>query len=337
MRRKLAAYTLPLMLAVPLFVAPACAPSSESIPDEVVDGEAHGLSVQPGDPYQQDGVTVIAPQPREGVFAEILFDDGFSKAVHLKTDEDGVVWQLDDVVIGGDPADDATQDPADPPLDDPPADDVTSTAEAATERTASGSPGPCSDSAKRLLGFKWAKPLEWSFQSGSTPDGNSIANVEAKLKAAASNITTSKNSCGLADQVSAKHSYLGRTTRGTQIGADASCKGTGDGFNTIGFGALPDGVLGLACVWYDGDGHAVEADIRFTKSRKWFAVKPSACSGQNSIEGVATHEFGHAFGLGHVGEPGHGNQTMSPAINGPCQSSEATLGLGDVKGLRALY
>ncbi len=348
MRRKLAAYTLPLLLAVPLFLAPACAPSSEAIPDEVVDGEAHGLSVKPGDPYGQDGITVIAPNIGEGVFGEILFDDGTAKSLHLWTDHDGLVYLLEDVGTEGDPVDetppaDPTQPPADdpsiepPPADEPPADDLGSTAEAATEKTAAGSPGPCGDGATKLLGFKWAEPLAWSFQASSTPDANSVANVEAKLKAAAGNITSSRNSCGLADQVSAKHSYLGRTSRGTQIGADASCKGTGDGFNTVGFGALPDGVLGLACVWYDGEGHAVEADIRFTKNRKWYAVKPTTCSGHNSIEAVATHEFGHVFGLGHVGEPGHGNQTMSPAINGSCQSSEATLGLGDVKGLRALY
>lgn len=42
-------------------------------------------------------------------------------------------------------------------------------------------------------------------------------------------------------------------------------------------------------------------------------------------------------GLAHVDESTHGNLTMSPLINGPCQSQEITLGQGDVQGMLALY
>ena len=50
-----------------------------------------------------------------------------------------------------------------------------------------------------------------------------------------------------------------------------------------------------------------------------------------------THERGHTFGLNHVAETGHGNLTMSPLINGPCQINERTLGRGDVLGLDRKY
>jgi predicted Zn-dependent protease len=55
------------------------------------------------------------------------------------------------------------------------------------------------------------------------------------------------------------------------------------------------------------------------------------------VKAVMTHERGHTFGINHVSETSHKNMTMSPNINGPCQDSESTLGLGDVEGLRALY
>ncbi|WNG57848.1 hypothetical protein F0U59_26140 [Archangium gephyra] len=58
------------------------------------------------------------------------------------------------------------------------------------------------------------------------------------------------------------------------------------------------------------------------------------CSNRFGLEAVMTHERGHTFGLGHVaaGSP----LTMRPGI-APCDGSAATLGLGDVRGLRQRY
>ena len=66
------------------------------------------------------------------------------------------------------------------------------------------------------------------------------------------------------------------------------------------------------------------------------AVSPSSCSNAYILQGVATHEFGHVYGLGHVSQSGHANLTMSTAIY-TCDASDETLGLGDMLGLEVHY
>lgn len=309
------------LLVLSCALGAGCAPASELESDEASDQSEHRLDVRPGDPVPLASATVIAPEAGLGVFAEVLFDDGRTETLHLRTGLDEVVMRVDSTPVVSEQA----------------GEEGGSVAEQAGEASAPGATKPCSDGAKNPLPYHVDGTLSWRFNAGSSPGGNAVADVEAALIRAAGNITKSRNSCGLADLVDVKHAYAGRTTKGAQIGADATCKAQGNGLDSVGFGALPEGVLGLACVFYDGTGAVVEADIRLNAARAWYAEQPASCTNRYSIEAVATHEFGHVFGLGHVAEGAHGNLTMSPQINGPCQSSEATLGRGDVLGLRAKY
>jgi hypothetical protein len=193
----------------------------------------------------------------------------------------------------------------------------------------------CTDGAYVLNGTKWRRPVEWYFNSASTPSGISVTDAVRALRHAASNITRARNSCGLADRVSAQASYLGATARNAGVGSSNSCQAS-DGRNVVSFGNLAGGTVGYTCWWSSGE-TTVEADFKLNKhDYGWTVDVGSGCRNKFGIQDLATHEFGHVFGLGHVGEASHGNLTMSPVIR-PCQNSETTLGLGDVRGLEALY
>jgi hypothetical protein len=135
--------------------------------------------------------------------------------------------------------------------------------------------------------------------------------------------------------VGVAYRYLGSTDTGPNIVSSGGC-GSRDNKNVVGFGTLPPGMLALTCWWASG-GSMIEADMRLNKANfLWVVSVGSGCSNKFSVEGVATHEFGHAFGMAHVDEGLHGSLTMSPTIYA-CQGSETTLGRGDVLGLQSKY
>jgi hypothetical protein len=254
-------------------------------------------------------MAVTVPPPGRGVWLEIVRASGAARTLHVETRPDHVVLMFHDVA-----------------------------GQAAGENGAKDAPDPCKDAAYQLLPWRWKTSFHWSFQVATTPPGLDPNDVATRLKRAARNITMARNSCGLPDQVGARQYYDGTTTQGVQVGPDGSCAQSGDGKNTVAFGELPSGVLGVACTWYKNGNEASEADIRLnSKVYHWVGSVPAGCVNRMSITAVATHEMGHVFGLGHVDEKQHGNLTMSPQLNGPCQTSEATLGLGDVKGLEEKY
>ncbi len=193
----------------------------------------------------------------------------------------------------------------------------------------------CTDGAYRSTGYRWTTRLNWRFKASSRPKGWSSSGTAATLARAANNITNGRNDCGLPDAISATNLYRGTTSRAPNIGSGGGCRGR-DGYNVVGFGTLPPGYLALTC-WWTYNGRIIEADIKLNKAYyHWYIKRPSGCTRKWSVEAAATHEFGHAFGMAHVSESLHPHLTMSPVIKA-CQSSEKTLGWGDLRGLQALY
>lgn len=74
-----------------------------------------------------------------------------------------------------------------------------------------------------------------------------------------------------------------------------------------------------------------EVDVRFNNAFSW--QKSAGCSGGYDLAGVATHEFGHAVGLGHTSVQG---ATMYPSV-ASCDFSLSSLASDDKNGYTAIY
>jgi hypothetical protein len=216
----------------------------------------------------------------------------------------------------------------------------------ATERTSpdagvplrpAGAARPCADRAYRLTGQRWNRTYRWSFRASSTPANLRRAPVRDALRRAATNITGAHNGCGRRDRVSATHRYDGTIRIRPNITATGCDNRNRDGINVVGFRDLPPGVVGLTCWWWIvGSPLTIEADVALNKDDFRWRIGAKGCTSEYLVEAVATHEFGHAFGLGHVREARHPQLTMSES-GFPCDNTPSSLGLGDVLGLQQLY
>jgi hypothetical protein len=200
-----------------------------------------------------------------------------------------------------------------------------------------GAVRPCADPAFRLTGQHWTQTYHWSFRASSTPASLGRMQVRDALRRAASNITGAHNNCGRRDRVNALHRYDGVTRIRPNVTATGCDDAGRDGINVVGFRDLPSGVVGLTCWWWIvGSPATIEADVALNKADFRWRIGRKDCSNEYLVEAVATHEFGHAFGLGHVREGRHPLLTMSES-GYPCDNSPSTLGLGDLRGLEQLY
>lgn len=265
------------------------------------------------------GVGSVLPAPGYGVHPEALTTAG-AETLKIKHLTDGTVV-LDAVgsgVEGGD---------------------------GGTVRLAS-SPGECQDTAYLQMPYRLYANENWFFNRSTTPNELGVLAAEDKLREGGTNIASVNNNCGKPDGVGFGMSYQGDTSRGTGISAQGGCTDY-DGFSVVAFGDLPTPenkiTLGAACQSYRLRANAwdelAESNIKLNKvDATWTTSATSdTCRNRYGLETVMTHERGHTFGLDDISESSHANLTMSGMINGPCQSSEVTLGRGDAGGLNVKY
>lgn len=97
--------------------------------------------------------------------------------------------------------------------------------------------------------------------------------------------------------------------------------------------------------WTSGSGasyHAVESDLVW--NARDFPPSPTGASGQQDLQSVITHEFGHHLGLGHAGPiggpPGVGPLITAATMYGTSSSGDTTkrsLHIDDIAGVSKIY
>ncbi len=231
-------------------------------------------------------------------------------------------------------------------VSNPPGDKITIQSGEAREEPPSGvasrasGPGACRDSAYDHWDAKLYNYNRWYVNSRSIPSSMSTGRAVRAMKKAATNVSRVQDACGIRDKVRGRMIYGGGVKRSVNIKSNLDCT-SNDYKSVVGFGDLPANYTAFSCIWtwiQDGPNRVAHSDVRLNKvDYAWTTRVTGSCRGRYDVESTMTHERGNTFGLDDVSEAYHGNLTMSDNSNGPCQTSERSLGRGDAIGLNKKY
>jgi len=174
-------------------------------------------------------------------------------------------------------------------------------------------------SAYALTGWKLAGPVTSHLNASSVPAG--LSGVATQLQGAFNRWHAAEPAAPTVTVASD-----GNVTSATR-----------NGRFDIAFGSLGSAVA-VTTTWYDSNNKVVESDTIFNKDLPWF-VASSLDGGcvesvnRYDVADVATHEFGHTYGMAHVGARFN---TMYPyAFTG--ETLKRSLASGDKSGINKLY
>lgn len=287
-----------------------------------------------GDIIERQGMKVKVPLPGHHIFTEEILEDGTTRAVKINTKKDGTVEIKEGKDIFEKPEID---------IDEP--ESLNFLIKNAYAQAAEACDDPkytiLRDENKKAQRLR--KTLYWYLNRSSIPAKYDKSTVATLIKRAANNITQTRTDCGssIDKNIIAKNSYIGSTDALPEKCRKGDFTGNPDGdgknvvaFYNLGTNLLGQKILGKACIDWQSS-YIFEVDILLDDQTD-FWLGGRNCAGF-SLQGVTTHEWGHAFGLGHA-DPyeQHYNLTMAAQENW-CDGSHATLGLGDLKGLYKLY
>lgn len=186
----------------------------------------------------------------------------------------------------------------------------------------------CTSTAYTRNAYRWTSTVRWYHNAAGAPSSA----AQTAVQRAASAWTGTVSSCSRTVTSTAANAFAGTTKQAYNVTIAGGCSAN-NGSSVVGWGYLPVGTLGVTCVWFDQDGVAKEADQRYNTKYAWSTA--STCTGTRyDVQAVATHEWGHLYGLGHVAT-GTG-QVMEKSMS-PCALGSRTLGRGDMVGIAAIY
>lgn len=216
-------------------------------------------------------------------------------------------------------------------------------------------PDPCAPEAQQYystLGFKVTSTLNWYYNPSNEP----IAGAVNVISRAGSAAAEGHNDCGVSPGPWHPASPLLAGYTSTRPQTQANSCPSGDTVSVFGWANswYVGGSLAITCFYADNTyspGRLKTADVVFNVDYRWTtdlktcgapplvypAVADTAVDEVVDLEGVAVHEWGHVFGLGHTSDSGGGStQTMAPGQY-DCDGNPRTLGSGDVSGLAVAY
>lgn len=109
-----------------------------------------------------------------------------------------------------------------------------------------------------------------------------------------------------------------------------------DGKNTIVWGNYPQsGVIAVTLIWYSNDRQIIEFDMVFDTNYKWGNADTDTGAFMD-LQNIATHELGHAVGLGDLYRRTTTQETMYGYAN-YAETIKRDLYNGDKAGIKSLY
>lgn len=127
----------------------------------------------------------------------------------------------------------------------------------------------------------------------------------------------------------------------TNGGTTTAKVSTKDGTNTVGFGSLNSGTVGMAYAWADKNKVLIEFDITLSSNYTWDlnSAATGDCGGvaaKFDVRDIVTHEVGHAVGLIDLTATSSHAQTMH-GYAAYAELYKRDLANGDKQGVTTLY
>jgi matrix metalloproteinase-14 (membrane-inserted) len=173
-----------------------------------------------------------------------------------------------------------------------------------------------------------SRAYEWNkFRWNQTPVPYYVnpANLDLPTNVIAPALKVGADSWALQSAAAFAFTYAGTSTQTTN---------TNDGINLVLFrNASMGSAIATTYSWFTNNSLLIDTDIVFWDGGFQFFTGTTGCSNGFYIEDIATHEFGHALGLGHSE---FSNATMYPSTS-YCNAANRSLDADDVAGVEQIY